>query len=84
MGGAMMWWVSMWAQRRLGSRIRATCVRATRAGRGLSQRGQATTEYALVLLGVAAVAMALTTWAAGGKIGSFLDAVFERLVTTAK
>lgn len=48
------------------------------------QAGQATTEYALVLLGVAAVAMALTTWAGGGKIGAFLDTVFDRMLTTAK
>ena len=48
------------------------------------QRGQATTEYALVLLGVAAVAMALTTWVGGGKIASFLDTVFSRLLNGGK
>ena len=37
------------------------------------ERGQTTAEYALVLLGVAAVALALTTWAGGGRIGSFLS-----------
>jgi hypothetical protein len=46
------------------------------------ERGQTTAEYALVLLGVAAVALALTTWASGGKIGTFLDAVFNRLLSS--
>jgi hypothetical protein len=50
---------------------------------GRSERGQTTAEYALVLLGVAAVALALTTWAGGGRIGAFLDAVFDRLLSTA-
>ncbi len=49
-----------------------------------SSRGQATAEYALVLLAVAAVALALTTWAAGGKVASFLDAVFDRLLASAR
>ena len=44
--------------------------------------GQATAEYALVLLGVAAVALAFVTWAGGGKIGAFLDAVFDRLLSS--
>ena len=35
--------------------------------RAVDQRGQSTAEYALVLLGVAAVALALLTWAAGGR-----------------
>ena len=48
------------------------------------ERGQTTAEYALVLLGVAAVALALTTWAGGGRIGSFLDAIFDRLLASAK
>jgi hypothetical protein len=48
-----------------------------------TERGQTTAEYALVLLGVAAVALALTTWASGGKIGTFLDAIFNRLLSSA-
>jgi len=35
------------------------------------EEGQTTAEYALVLLAVAAVALALTTWAGGGKITTF-------------
>jgi hypothetical protein len=43
--------------------------------------GQATAEYALVLLGAALVAVGLIAWATGGggagKIGSLLDAVLD-------
>ena len=49
-----------------------------------SEAAQTTAEYALVLLGVAAVALALTTWAGGGRIASFLDAIFDRLLASAK
>lgn len=43
-----------------------------------SDRGQATAEYALVLLGAAAVAILVVGWAAqSGKIGELLDAVFD-------
>ena len=43
-----------------------------------SERGQATAEYALVLLGAAAVAVLLMGWAAkSGKIRELLDAVFN-------
>jgi len=52
--------------------------RATRALR--SQRGQATTEYALVLLGAAAVALLLVAWATKtGAFASLLDAVLESI-----
>ena len=45
-----------------------------------SQRGQATTEYVLVLLGVAAIAIAVGAWAArSGKVGDLLDKVFDNL-----
>lgn len=44
------------------------------------QRGQATAEYALVLLGAAVVAVALITWAtSSGRIGGLFDAVFDEL-----
>jgi hypothetical protein len=48
--------------------------------RPVEQGGQSTAEYALVLLGVAAVALALLTWAAGGKMASFFDAIFAHLI----
>jgi hypothetical protein len=50
------------------------------AGQG-AQGGQATAEYALVLLGVAAIALLLTAWAArSGKIGELFDAVVDSLI----
>ena len=45
-----------------------------------SQRGQATTEYALVLLGAAAVALLLVAWATKtGALGALLDAVLASI-----
>jgi Flp pilus assembly pilin Flp len=45
--------------------------------------GQATTEYALVLLGAALIALLLVGWATAGggagKIGSLLDHVFDAI-----
>ena len=49
----------------------------TRASR---ERGQATTEYVLVLLGVAAIAIAVVAWATrSGKVGELLDRVFDHV-----
>ena len=46
------------------------------------ERGQAVTEYVLLLLGVAAVALAVTAWAAqSGKIGALLDRVFNEITS---
>lgn len=46
-----------------------------------SERGQATAEYALVLLGAAAVAVLVVGWAARtGKIGDLLNSVFDQLL----
>ena len=46
--------------------------------------GQATTEYALVLLGAALVALLLIAWATGGggagKVGRLLDRVFDTIM----
>lgn len=45
------------------------------------ERGQATAEYALVLLAAAAVAGLLIAWAVNtGAVSRLLDAVFERLL----
>ena len=44
------------------------------------QRGQATAEYALVLLGVAAVALLVGVWAAKTNlIGKLFDLVFRKI-----
>ena len=46
----------------------------------LGESAQTTAEYALVLLGAAAVAMALVAWAGQtGAIGSLFDAVMDSL-----
>ncbi len=45
-----------------------------------SQRGQATAEYALILVGAAAVAMLLVTWVTKtNRISNLLDAVFRHI-----
>jgi hypothetical protein len=47
--------------------------------------GQATAEYALVLLGVAAIALLLAAWAAkSGKVGQLFDAVIDQLIKKAR
>ena len=54
----------------------------TRRYRPRDERGQAVTEYVLLLLGVAAVALAVTAWAAqSGKIGALLDRVFNEITS---
>ena len=53
----------------------------TRARRTRREAGQATVEYALVVLGAATIAILLITWAARtGRIASLLDRVMD-LVT---
>ena len=50
-----------------------------------SERGQTTAEYALVLLGAAAVALLLAVWAKqGGTVGRLLDTIFDSLVKMVK
>ena len=47
-------------------------------------RGQATAEYALVLLGAALVALVLVAWATGGgggKVGHLLDSVIDAITS---
>jgi Flp pilus assembly pilin Flp len=53
-----------------------------RRSRFRDERGQAVTEYVLLLLGVAAIALAVTAWAAqSGKIGALLDRVFNEITS---
>jgi len=55
--------------------------RLGRAGWRRDQRGQATAEYALVLLGVAAVALLIVSWATHtNKIGDLFDGIFDALL----
>ena len=45
------------------------------------QRGQASAEYALVLLGAAAVALLVVSWATKtNRVGKLLDAVMDKLL----
>ncbi|MDQ1375527.1 MAG: hypothetical protein QOJ09_2865 [Actinomycetota bacterium] len=45
------------------------------------QRGQASAEYALVLLGAAAIALLVVGWATKtDKVGKLLDTVMEKLL----
>jgi len=45
-----------------------------------SERGQASAEYALVLLGAAAIALLIVSWAThSNKIGELFNAVLDRL-----
>ena len=54
------------------------------APRARGDRGQATAEYALVLLGAALVALLLIAWATAGggagKIGQLLDSVLDTII----
>ncbi|MGI8755335.1 MAG: DUF4244 domain-containing protein [Acidimicrobiales bacterium] len=75
---------------RLFSFLFVAALRVSDATRGVVDRrrreeGQATAEYALVLLGVAAVALLLAAWAAkSGKIGQLFDAVINQLIGKAR
>ncbi len=49
--------------------------------RRVHEAGQATAEYALVVLGAAAVAGLFIAWAAGtGRIGDLLNAVIDAVI----
>jgi len=64
------------------SRCDARCVRVRRNnGRiGTADRGQTTAEYALVIVGAAAVALVLLAWATGsGQISRLLDKMVGRV-----
>ena len=51
----------------------------------LPDRGQATTEYALVLLGAAVIALLVVAWATSGggagKIGRLFDRVLDNVIS---
>ncbi len=65
----LMLTINAWAGRRLAKTQTFT-----------NQQGQATAEYALVLLGAAAVAMLLVSWVTGtNRISNLLDAVFRHI-----
>jgi len=64
--------------------MRSCFVRLLTALARRGDRGQATAEYALVLLGAALVALLLIAWATAGggagKIGQLLDTVLDTII----
>jgi len=64
--------------------MRSYSIRLLTALARRGDRGQATAEYALVLLGAALVALLLVAWATAGggagKIGQLLDAVLDSII----
>lgn len=52
-----------------------------------NSRGQATTEYALVLLVAAVIALLVLAWATAGggagKVGGFFDSIFNEILNRA-
>jgi len=67
---------------RLHIRVSERCRRWLAAG---DDSGQATTEYALVLLGAAVIALLVVAWATSGggagKIGRLFDRVIDAVVS---
>ena len=64
------------------SRLSADVVTARRRG---DERGQASAEYALVLLGAAAVALLVVAWATKSDlVGKLLDAVMKAITGKVK
>lgn len=69
------------------AKVRRWEVRRGRVRRFVSRAdaGQATAEYALVLLGVAAIALLVAAWATkSGMIGQLFDAVIGKLISKAR
>jgi hypothetical protein len=64
--------------------MRSCSIRIFTALARRGDRGQATAEYALVLLGAALVALLLVAWATAGggagKIGQLLDSVLDTII----
>jgi hypothetical protein len=63
--------------------IQVACVTSSSpTPRARGDRGQATAEYALVLLGAAAVALLLVAWAMkSGKVTDLLDGVIDKILS---
>ncbi len=63
----------------------STYLAAVAARTGHDERGQASAEYALVLLGAAAVALLLVAWATKSDLlGKLLDAVMKSITDKVK
>ncbi|HVL32613.1 MAG TPA: DUF4244 domain-containing protein [Actinomycetota bacterium] len=55
---------------RVGSRVECAC-----------EAGQSTTEYTLVILVAATIALLMLNWAQGGAIVGFFDNIFSRVTS---
>lgn len=55
--------------------------RAVSSIRWGSQEGQSTTEYTLVIVVAATIALLLLNWARGGAITAFFDSMFSKVTT---
>jgi Flp pilus assembly pilin Flp len=65
--------------------VQAALIQAFARLRSRSEQGQATAEYALVLLGVAALALVVVGWATKtGKVGKLLDTVLDTMLAKVK
>jgi Flp pilus assembly pilin Flp len=77
------WWHTRHVVERHGGKRRGG--KRQSGKRHSDERGQATAEYALVLLGAAAVAILLIAWATSGsgagKIGDLLDKVLDTITS---
>jgi hypothetical protein len=71
----------MFVQRYADHTRHAVCDRFVQDGRRLAGgRGQATTEYALVLLAAALVALLVVAWATAGGGASRISELFNRVI----
>jgi hypothetical protein len=72
------------ARQALDSAHRPDIDRGSPAAPAVRDRGQATTEYALVMLGAAAIAVLIIAWATAGggagKIGRLFDRVIDAVL----
>lgn len=67
-----------------GQAVRLARSAAIAGGGGARERAQGTVEYALVLLGAAALALLLVSWVTGTDVvGRLFDAVFSRILSQA-
>jgi len=60
--------------------LRRTACRVVARVHCRAESGQATTEYTLVILVAATVALLLLNWAKGGAIVAFFDTIFDKVV----
>lgn len=61
--------------------VHAFVVHRAHLARSAHERGQTTAEYALVLLGAAAIALLVVAWAAKtNRVGKLLDSIVDALL----